>query len=204
MQQVRDWSDKDVEVLLTLKNEGKTHAYIAKLLGRTEAAVRRKDNRMRDLMGVRSYRWNKDEIELLTALAETLPRTQLYARYNELAVKKGYQKRTANGINHKLRDLGQSTKPQSGWYSTGAIAIGLGFSLTKIHGWIKHSGLEYYKEGRNYYVRNDALVTWILEHRDSVDHLSLDGQQWLLALFLEEKEMRGRDGRPEHARSLTK
>lgn len=197
------WTESDLEKLLTLKDKGKTYAQISKILGRTESAVTAKAYHLRQRLGKKSQRWTHEETEDLIALAETLPRTQLLLTYNKLAAKKGYRERTMASVCRKLFELGQSVKPQSGWYGTSAIAIGLGFSLTKIHSWLQ-AGLKHHAEGKHcFYVRNDNLVRFILDHPICLKGISEDGLQWFLALIKEVQEMKGHEGRPEYTRSLT-
>lgn len=197
------WTEAEIERLILLRDEKKTFLQIAKIMGRTEGSVTTKYHHLRKTIGKKSRIWTHEETELLIALAETLPRTQLFIRYNKIATKKGHQERTIASIDRKLFELGQSTKPQSGWYGTSAIAIGLGFSLSKIHTWLK-AGLKHHAEGKHcFYVRNDHLVNFILSHSECLNDISNDGLQWFIALLNEEREMKGRDGRPENARSLT-
>ena len=195
------WTDEEIEKLLILKKQGKSYYQIGRILGRSEGAVTKKVFTIRRSTNKRSSRWTHEEIELLTALAETLPKTKLLTVYNQNATRKDYRKRSIAAISRKLFELGQSVKPQSGWYGTKAIAIGLGFSLPKIHSWLK-LGLSHHTEGNRYYVRNDYLIAFILEHPTCLNGLSEDGLQWFLALLLEEKQMRGRNGRPEYTRAL--
>lgn len=197
------WTEAEVEQLILLKDSKKTHAQIAEILGRTKASVDIKYSQVRNKSGKASWAWTHEETEILIALAESLPFSQLVIRYNQLAIKKGYQKRTILSVQDKLLSLGQSLRPNGGWYGATAIAIGLGFSKERIRGWI-NNGLKHHAEGpKQFYIRNDHLVEYILSHPNCLNGISNDGIWWFIALLNEDKEMKKRDGRPEYARSLT-
>lgn len=197
------WTEAEVEQLILLKDRKKTHAQIAEILGRTKASVDIKYSAVRSQLGGVSWAWTQEETEILIALAETLPFSQLFVRYNQIARKKGYQKRTMLSLQSKLINLGQSLRPNSGWYGATAVAVGLGFSRERIRGWI-NNGLKHHSEGpKQFYIRNDNLVAYILSHPNCLEGISSDGLRWFIALLNEEKEMRNHDGRPEFARSLT-
>lgn len=197
------WTEVAVEELLRLKDSKKTHAQIAEAMGRTKASIDIKYSKIREELGQVSWTWTDEETEVLIALAETLPFSRLVVRYNQIARKKSYQKRSRTAIQNKLTSLGQSLKPSSGWYGVTAVAIGLGFSRERIRGWI-NNGLKHHSEGaKQFYIRNDNLVDYILSHPNCLNGISSDGIRWFIALLNEEREMRGRDGRPENARSLT-
>lgn len=197
------WTEAEIEQLLLLKESKKTHAQIAEILGRTKASIDVKYSKVRNDLKEASRIWTHEETETLIALAETLPFSQLVIRYNQLAVKKGYQERTILSVQNKLLNLGQSLRPNSGWYGATAVIIGLGFSRERIRGWI-NSGLKHHSEGsKRFYIRNDHLVEYILSHPNCLEGISNDGLRWFIALLNEEKEMKNHDGRPECARSLT-
>lgn len=197
------WTEVEVKQLLLLKEDKKTSEQIAKALGRTKASIDYKYHQIKHKLGEKSRTWTHEETEMLTLLAETLPVSLLFIRYNEMALKKGYKKRTLASVKRKLSELGQSLKPSSGWYGIPAISIGLGFSRERIYGWIQ-SGLKHHAEGKNYfYVRNDHLVAYILSHPNCLNGISDDGLCWFIALLNEEKEMRGYLGRPEYDRALS-
>lgn len=196
------WTEAEIERLTLLKGEGKTETEISKILGRTKSAINARWHYIKHGLGDNTRTWKHEETEVLIALAETMPFSQLFIRYNQIAVKKGYRKRTMLSVQSKLLGLGQSITPNSGWYGISAIAVGLGFSKSRIHGWIS-AGLKHHVEGKNFYVRNDNLVAYILSHPNCLEGISNDGLRWFIALLNEEKEMRNHDGRPEFARSLT-
>lgn len=200
----QDWTDTEIERLLSLRTDGMSFLKISKLLGRTCNSVRSKWYLIKNVKGKDKVcqSWSHEETELLLALAETLPRTKLLTTYNNAAVKNGFMKRSLPSISAKLFQLGQSLKPQTGWYSARAVYIGLGFSRQKMNNWIK-GGLKTHKEGTNIYIRNDNLVKFILDHPTCLNGICEDGLQWFLALLKEEKEMRGYLGRPEYDRALS-
>lgn len=204
MKSQTNWTELEIEQLIMLKSQGLEIKEISKKLNRSKSAVQNKwfSIRTSDPAADKlSSSWSHEETELLIALSETLPRSILFARYNQVATSKGYQKRSLNSITLKINELGQSTAPQTGWYGTTAISIGLGFSRNRIEGWLK-SGLKSHREGKNIYVRNDHLVEYILERPSCLDGITNDGLHWFLSLLQEEKEMRGRIGRPEYMRAL--
>lgn len=198
----RDWTNHEVEKLLCLRADGVGFDEISEILGRSCNSVRGKWHFIKNQKGEKKAKsWSEEKTELLIELAETLPRTQLIITYNERAVKKGFSRRTLPSISKRLFVLGQSMKPACGWYNMTNTAIGLGFSRQKISNWMK-AGLKVDNEGTHVYIRVDNLVKFILDHPTSLDGIPDEGLQWFIAILKEEKEMRGRLGRPDFVKSL--
>lgn len=185
----KTWTDNEVERLLTLRNERVSFCQIAQKLDRPISSVKSKYHNIKSVKFIErtNNAWSQEEIELLINLSETLPRTKLLIAYNNVASTKGFVKRSLPSIRKQLHNLGQSLKPQTGWYSVESISIGLGFSNHKIRSWVKTGNLKIYQEGKITYVRASDLIKFILDYPTCVINICEDGLQWFLALLKEEK-----------------
>lgn len=190
MNKNRMWTDNEAEALMCLRTDGKNFIEIAKKLGRTPQSVRGKWHGIKRQTGKNLVNncWSKEEEDLLFGLAESLPKNRLLTAYNNAASKKGFLKRSLPAIISRLHVLGQSAKPQVGWNSVEAIAIGLGFSREKVQRWLDIGKLKFTKEGSYFYVKNSHLIKFIVEHPTSLNGLSPDGLQWFLCVLRDQQK----------------
>lgn len=186
----RPWTDKEIERLLILRNEGLAFCQIAKKLGRPISSTKGKYHNIKNVKVSDNPKrdWSSEEIELLVALSETLPRTKLLIAYNNAAVSNGFIKRSIPSIRKQLHKLGQSMKPQMGWYTIESISIGLGFSRHKVKSWVNTGKIKTHNEGKHTYIRTSDLIKFIVDHPTCILNICEDGLQWFLALLKEERE----------------
>lgn len=109
------------------------------------------------------HTWSEEEQQLLADLVDTLPRRALAKKYNRLAIKYGFSKRTMVAIYQKAKSLRVSaTERQTyggiydGW-SLREICRLLKISMIVIQKSWKNKGLEIKRDGRTWIITKTAL-----------------------------------------------
>ena len=79
--------------------------------------------------------WADDDLEFLSRHIESLPLPRLVRAFNIWAITNNRPQRSASAIDHKIRRLGYSTKPQIEYFTFKRLAEILGISRWTVAGW---------------------------------------------------------------------
>jgi hypothetical protein len=124
--------------------------------------------------------WTQVEIDLLRTLAETVPPCHIRAKYNLIASKMNFTKRSLKAIQSKCNKLGIVVKPEVQVYNVPYLAKCLGVCHTTVYSWIQENGLKATRKCnapyRHYYISYKELRAFVRKYPQKfagVDSLNL-------------------------------
>ena len=110
----------------------------------------------------------------------------VYKYYNSLAKEYGMPIRSAIAVSHKLWSMGQETSA-NGFLTVKQTAIGLGFTQTKIIGFIS-DGLAVEKENKIYYIKQEDLIDFLIECPEKMIGIPESGFMWFMKVLKEVRD----------------
>lgn len=139
--------------------------------------------------------WTPDELEFLNKHIESLPFHRLVRAYKTWAVVNGYPARTRDAIDHKIRRLGHSTRPQIEYFTFNRLAQILGVSRYTVAGWkrLASNPLESYQHDKKRqafnYVSRLQFIEFAQHHPECLGGVNEVGLQILLEDSRKAKEI---------------
>ena len=93
-----------------------------------------------------------------------LPWSVVCRSYNNWAVGKKYSRRSSRALHRRVNVAGYSIKATGIWIDVVTIAMLLGMDSETIRRWMRAGLIDYYLEGRKYYVKRDNLRAFARNH----------------------------------------
>lgn len=187
--QAETWDDSAISELIALKTQGLSYSEIAETMGRQKRAVATKYRKLFPVNPSQSKphaNWSSQETTFLSQVASKYPRALVYKYYNSLAKEYGMPIRSAIAVSHKLWSMGQETSA-NGFLTVRQTAIGLGFTQTKIIGFIS-DGLAVEKENKIYYIKQEDLIDFLIECPEKMIGIPESGFMWFMKVLKEVRE----------------
>lgn len=181
------WNDDQTAELISLKSQGLSYSKIAEVMGREKRAVATKYRKLFPItQQLKQESWSSQEVAFLTQLASKYPRPLVFKYYNKLAKEYGLPDRTMVAISRKLESMGREFS-RCGYLSLKQVAIGLGFTHSKIKGFIIN-GLEVERENGLYYIKSDHLINFLIGNPEKLIGMPESGFLWFMKVLKEVRE----------------